>query len=132
MAEATALKSQLSCYGTGNITALSQVVGVIVFRRYRFSIKSLLDSDDRFEQRQRNLRTAYALTAFRIDHQRYPDRLEELVPKHIDAVPIDLFRDKPLLYSRQETGYLLYSVGPDERDDAGEESSDDIVVRFER
>jgi hypothetical protein len=60
-------------------------------------------------------RTALALAEWRLDHGYkmpcYPDRLDELVPKYLPAVPIDPFADMPLVYERRGDGYVLASVG---------------------
>ena len=52
---------------------------------------------------------------------RLPARLEELVPGYCKAVPADLFDGKPLRYRTFGTGYVIYSVGPDGKDDGGAE-----------
>ncbi len=60
-------------------------------------------------------RTAVALAGWELDHKPdgsgYPERLEDLVPRYLPAVPIDPFADAPLLYERHGDGYLLASVG---------------------
>ena len=76
---------------------------------------------------------ALALAAYRIDHRGYPDALDALVPNHIAKV-LDPFADAALRYRRTDGGYVLYSVGPDARDDRGstredDHPTDDITVR---
>jgi hypothetical protein len=82
---------------------------------------------------------AFALAAHRADHGGYPEELGDLRPKYIPCVPKDAFNnDADLHYARHDDGYLLYSVGPNGRDDGGksvedckkgDEGWDDIVVR---
>jgi hypothetical protein len=78
-------------------------------------------------------RLVCALAAFRLETGRYPALLSELAPKYVPVVPKDVFSDKPLVYKRTAKGYLLYSVGPNMRDDGGEYDSpsgkDDIAAR---
>jgi len=62
---------------------------------------------------------ALALQAWRAEHGRYPDTLEALVPDILKAVPADPFGRGPLQYRRDGETYVLYSVGPDGRDDGG-------------
>ena len=50
---------------------------------------------------------------------RYPDRLEELVPDLLPEVPIDPFTGKPLVYRREGEGFIVYSLGSNQKDDAG-------------
>jgi len=49
----------------------------------------------------------------------YPENLDALVPGLMDAVPIDPFNGKPLIYRLQDGGVLIYSVGSNEKDDEG-------------
>jgi hypothetical protein len=70
---------------------------------------------------------ALELSAYKADHGAYPQTLTELSPGYLREVPVDLFSEKPLNYSRQGGGYLLYSVGPNMADDGA--SGDDLVVR---
>jgi hypothetical protein len=79
---------------------------------------------DWHEQTQRNLHLAFALAAYRGEHNRYPDRLDVLAPKYLAEVPSDLFSGKALIYRPRENGYLLYSVGINGRDDGGRASAD--------
>jgi hypothetical protein len=63
---------------------------------------------------------ALALQAWRAEHGGYPDTLEALVPDILKDVPADPFAGSPLRYRRDGETYVLYSVGPDGRDDGGE------------
>jgi hypothetical protein len=60
-----------------------------------------------------------ALERFRRKHDRWPDRLEELTPDHLKAVPLDPFDGKPLKYARRDDGVTVYTVGPDGEDNGG-------------
>ncbi len=87
------------------------------------------------EQRQRNLHLAFALAAYQRDNGKYPATLAALAPKYLANIPEDLFTGKPLIYRPTETGYLLYSLGPNAKDDAGRgpednPTGDDIAVRM--
>jgi hypothetical protein len=84
--------------------------------------------------RLRLAQTAVALERFRAANNHYPDSLNELAPKFLAAVPSDPFDGQPLRYRKSVEGYLLYSVGPDLKDDSGarKPGSDDlsfVVVR---
>jgi hypothetical protein len=66
------------------------------------------------------LHVACALERFRLAHGRYPEHLDALIPTWLDRVPQDLFADGPLQYRLEgETGYRLWSVGWDEKDNGG-------------
>jgi hypothetical protein len=83
------------------------------------------------------IRLAFALAAYRADQGAYPLKLADLVPKYVAKVPQDIFNDSELHYRREGDGYLLYSVGPNGKDDGGKsfddckaaEGWDDVVVR---
>ncbi|MCE5266682.1 MAG: hypothetical protein LLG00_02205 [Planctomycetaceae bacterium] len=70
-------------------------------------------------------RTAYALAQHHLDRGTYPPGLEQLTPRYLPAVPKDVFAsDANLHYSREADGCLLYSVGPNGRDDGGRTAAD--------
>jgi len=65
--------------------------------------------------------TAVALEQFRAAHDhRYSADLSALTPVYLTATPQDPFDGQPLRYRKQGEGYLLYSIGPDLKDDGGE------------
>jgi hypothetical protein len=77
------------------------------------------------EQIERNLHVAFALAAYRADHARWPARLDELTPRYLPKVPGDVFSGGPLSWRPEKDGYLLYSVGPNGRDEDGRGREDD-------
>ncbi len=66
------------------------------------------------------LTIAVALHAYKLEHQQYPNTLSQLVPRYLSRVPADPF-DHRLSFAYRKTAakYLLYSIGPDGRDDGG-------------
>ncbi len=66
------------------------------------------------------LLTLLALRAYKLDHGAYPVSLFALAPTYLKAVPNDPFAlSGPLRYKNQGSKFLLYSVGPDGKDDGG-------------
>ena len=64
--------------------------------------------------------TASAIKLYEMDEGRLPDRLEDLVPKYIPQVFKDPFNNfKPLTYRKTKKGWIIYSFGPDKKDDLG-------------
>jgi len=111
-----------------------EMIGNIIIGLMMPAVDKIRSSADRTEQVQRNLDVAFALAAFQRDHGRYPVKLDELAPAYLDRIPDDLFSNKALIYRPNDTGYLLYSVGPDGKDDGGrgyddEPRGDDVSVR---
>ena len=63
--------------------------------------------------------TSIAIQRYRLEHPALPEKLEELVPAFLDAVPTDPFDGEPIRYRVDEDRYTVYSVGPDGVDDGG-------------
>ena len=64
-------------------------------------------------------RTGLACRLFKSRTGRYPESLEELVPGILKEIPIDPFTGKPLVYRREGEGFIVYSLGSNEKDDGG-------------
>jgi hypothetical protein len=62
---------------------------------------------------------ALAVEGWRIAHGAWPESLDVLVPEMLAAVPGDPYSGKPLGYRRRDDGFVVYSVGPDGKDDGG-------------
>jgi hypothetical protein len=69
--------------------------------------------------RMRVLKTALAVARHHAEKRTLPERLDDLVPEYLPAVPRDLFDDQPLRFKRLPRGYVVYSIGPDGVDDGG-------------
>ena len=66
-----------------------------------------------------------ALHAYRLEHGAYPVKITALVPGYLKAIPDDPFALKgPMQYKLKGSSYVLYSVGPDGKDDGGKPSAD--------
>jgi hypothetical protein len=61
-----------------------------------------------------------ALHAFQSEQGRFPDSLSELTPAYLKKVPPDPFGNgEAVRYRKNGKTYLLYSIGPDGKDDNG-------------
>jgi hypothetical protein len=69
----------------------------------------------------RTARVALAIQRYRLATGNLPDALADLVSTYLDAVPKDPFDDMSLRYEKLETGFVVYSIGGDGRDDGGKE-----------
>jgi hypothetical protein len=73
------------------------------------------------ESAKRVVITAIALKRFQLKHGSFPEKLSELTPEFLAAVPLDAVDGQPLRYRRNANGtFLLYSVGEDGKDDGGD------------
>lgn len=68
----------------------------------------------------RLLQTELAIRCYRLENDKLPETLADLVPKYLSAVPEDPFYGAHLVYRRTPQGYLLYSIGPNGQDDGGQ------------
>jgi hypothetical protein len=60
-----------------------------------------------------------AVERYRLARGALPSSLGDLVPAYLDIVPEDPFTGQPLRYEKLGRGFVVYSVGPDGRDDGG-------------
>jgi hypothetical protein len=68
------------------------------------------------------LRTAYtalAVERFNLATGRWPDKLEELVPRYLPSVPLDPFDGAPLRLARKGSAIIVYSISLDKIDQEG-------------
>ena len=112
-----------------------EMIGNIMISLLLPAFDKLQGALERCEQGQRNLHLAFALAAYERDNGHYPAKLDELAPKYVKSIPDDLFSANPLIYRLVDKGYLLYSVGPNGKDDDGrgnneEPRGDDLSVRM--
>jgi hypothetical protein len=63
--------------------------------------------------------TELALRLHERENGKLPAALAELVPAKLPAVPVDPFSQEPLVYRPMTNSFLLYSLGPDGKDDGG-------------
>jgi hypothetical protein len=74
----------------------------------------------RFHLATAELRCATAALAaerYRLATGHWPNSLDVLVPKYLSAVPVDPFDGQPLRLKHLPEGLVVYSIGPDKRDD---------------
>lgn len=93
-----------------------------------FPPASLMKNRDRIQAEINGTRIALALAAYKTNHHAYPAKLNELSKFLGGKVPIDPFAGKPFTYSQQGNGYLLYSIGPDLKDQVGKQPGTDDIV----
>jgi hypothetical protein len=115
--------------------ARSKSIGDVLITLVTPAIRKIQEAFDRTEQGNRNLHVAVALAAYHRDQGSYPKTLDALAPKYLAKIPDDLFTGKPLVYRPSENGYLLYSFGPNGKDDGGsgvfdDPKGDDVNVRM--
>jgi len=78
-----------------------------------------IDGFDRMVARSDFMYVATQLRAWKIQHGNYPDTLNALASGASEPLPIDPFSGEAYHYRREGEGFLLYSVGPNRKDDGG-------------
>jgi hypothetical protein len=64
--------------------------------------------------------TAIAVDRYRLDHGgAFPAKLDALVPQYLDDVPLDPFDGRPLRFIVRNNDVMIYSIGPNLKDDGG-------------
>jgi hypothetical protein len=71
------------------------------------------------DTKARLARCVIALTLYHMDNGRYPEALQELVPKYLPEVQTDPFTGKALLCQLRDNGFVVYSTGQDGFDNGG-------------
>ena len=64
-------------------------------------------------------RAGLACRIFKSRTGQYPENLAALVPALLPEVPVDPFTGRPLVYRREGKGFIVYSLGSNEKDDEG-------------
>ncbi|MDO8794603.1 MAG: hypothetical protein Q7J25_08295 [Vicinamibacterales bacterium] len=72
----------------------------------------------------RSSRVALAVERFRRDRGDLPGALSDLVPTFLIEIPIDPFSGRSLVFRPATGAYTIYSVGPNQKDDRGDVSTD--------
>jgi len=111
-----------------------RAMGGLMLRMLTPAMDKVFVAKLRADATQQMLEIAFALATYRLNKGEYPADLAALPPQYLPKPPNDLFADVPYRYRRINAGYLLYSVGPNGRDDGGEPSddhadADDIALR---
>lgn len=89
------------------------------------------------DARHRTARIALAAARYRAEQGTLPETLDELVPNYIPILPRDPFDGKPIRYRNTVDGALIYSIGPDGKDDHGtpwdkEAKAGDVAFELKR
>jgi hypothetical protein len=82
-------------------------------------IEGIMGSFDKNLMGLRLLQTELALQEHRQRLGRYPESLSDLEPALAPSTVMDTYSGKPFIYRRKGEAYLLYSVGPDGKDNGG-------------
>ncbi len=91
----------------------------------RFSYENLVAEEAETHAQIRGTMLSAAIESYRVETGAYPHALADLVPNHIASLPEDPFSGQPFEYAPTDSGYLLYSTGPDMTNNSGEPISEE-------
>ena len=83
------------------------------------ALSACVVAEDRAAITMQLTQLALPLGAYRTEHGEYPAELAKLVPEYTPELPKDLYSGADFRYKRQGKGYVLYSVGPNGKDEGG-------------
>lgn len=126
------LQSEITAMGVAKSTSMDRVIEYLGMHEFRWMFSESNEGDQAIFRRvmvaetfKRVVVTAIALKRFQLKHGNFPEKLSELTPEFLAAVPLDPVDGKPLRYRRNADGtYLLYSVGENGVDDGGDATQD--------
>jgi hypothetical protein len=64
-------------------------------------------------------RVGIACKIYKNMHGDFPEDLAELSPEILEEIPADPFTGDPLIYKKQDSGIIVYSIGSNLKDDGG-------------
>jgi len=76
-----------------------------------------------------------AIKIYRTRYGKYPGVLSSIIPEILPELPLDPFTGKDYIYRREGKGFIVYSIGPNEKDNGGifdgkhQDKYDDIVFK---
>jgi hypothetical protein len=91
-----------------------------MLRERVIKLGSVSDAGHRHLAMFRCAATGLAAERYRLDKGRWPEKLGDLVPAYLPAVPLDPYDGKPLRLARKPDGVVVYALGRDGRDDGGD------------
>ena len=116
-------------------TVATKQIGNILVSLLLPAVSQAQKAEDQANQLFANLQVALALVEWKGQTGEWPDSLHGLVPRVLSEVPSDLFSDEPLIYRREGDGFVLYSIGVNQKDDESrsyddQPAADDLVIRI--
>jgi len=73
-------------------------------------------------------RIGLACLIYRNQYGKYPEKISDLVPEILKEEPLDPFTGQSFIYKTKENGFIVYSLGTNQKDDNGKMSPMTQVV----
>ena len=88
------------------------------------SVSGANEAAFRTDARHATAQAGLAMHRCRALHGKFPEKLQQLSPEVISLSPRDPYDGVPLRLQKTATGWIVYSVGPDLKDESGREFDD--------
>ncbi len=85
------------------------------------ALTRVAENSARLDAKNRLADLGVAATRYKLKHGKYPAQLTDMIPEFLPAVPTDPMTGKPMNMAATEDGLIIYSLGPDMKDDGGAE-----------
>jgi len=99
--------------------AMNEFCAAVGVPFYEQSIRGRNYFEELIDRHASNNLIGLAAYRFRLQHDRFPETADELVPEFLEEIPVDVVTGQPLHYRLQAGQPLIYSVGQDRDDDEG-------------
>lgn len=104
----------------------SEAFGKVTLSFFMPALASALGAQDRTNSYQALTEAAIEIELYRAKNGNYPKSLDPLGRAVLKDLPNDLFTEKPFYYERRGNGYLLYSLGPNQKNNDGSSISGNL------
>ncbi len=105
-------------------SALAELISSVLSDLVMPAMHASLEAEARGRAANQVASIVFAVCAFRAENGRIPSSLQQLVPKYLPTLPVDRFSGRPARYLPTADGYLIYSVGPNGKDEGGKHRGD--------
>jgi hypothetical protein len=102
-----------------NIVAWSKRGKCMISAMLLPAISSILEQQVKYTATLDSFKLALALKIYKQKHGYYPDKIAILSPEVIPELPLDPFTGKEYIYRKEGRGFIVYSIGLNEKDDNG-------------
>jgi hypothetical protein len=107
------------------------IFAIVIIAAVADPVSALLEDRQLAKAFDQLVQVGAAIERYRVDKGRYPGALDDLVPSYLKELPRDPYSNsKEPPHYETAPSHRLWSVGPNEKDDGGDER-DDLVYAVE-
>ncbi|NIP27005.1 MAG: hypothetical protein GWN67_22035 [Phycisphaerae bacterium] len=111
---------QLHSQGIDSDEEIHSILKGYVIEEIAPQVYQVIEIYQRLKARESALITTIAVLRYKEDKEQFPESLDQLVSAgYLKQLPMDPYSDGPLVYRRQGSDFILYSLGADFDDDGG-------------